>query len=1149
MILSLAMLFSVFPAMTAFGAEEEVGENNLAVAMSEGGRCSVVQGEGHAESAESFEIKLEEGKEVTLKFSANESYYIETVVVNDEKQSLDSESTEYTYKYTPSSSPVAVNVVFSKLDSGNIDSQDKPAADDNKGSVVVKDDKDLSEKIFKVEDELRDATPEELAHPSKYVGEPGRDGYKFTLTRPESSYYEGGGISTANVKTGSVTVEVPTSHPVYNYCPLPGNANIKIALKDIWDDYYNNKDFNWNGNQWCRMVYCLDWHKGSPSGGNWAGGTPLGKEIQYCLTYGVQYWGHTAYSKYSSGDWIMDYCITQLAIHACNGEFGSISKSYSYIYDHINNATVKDRFNRLMKDALDSSQYDSFGYDAGNTVYNSFTYKVAPSTQSKWSYYVNNNRAGYITSDYYSQNISDDKWLKNSMPWYITGSGCTVSGVSGAEIVWEESKNYSRFRIWIPEANYRAAQATGATLTAHLTCQSPNGLCGWRYNPSDSVKQPFTFLEQYKLIGRSVYVTATIDRVVQDGTLTITKVSGNTSLVKDNNNYTLKNATFKVYNTGTNTLVKTLTTDANGKTSCTLSAGTYDVEEVTAPSGYIKDGNRRKVTVTSGGNASVSITNNPIYGIINLSKSSSKPEYTDGNAMYSLEGAVYGVYRQGTNAKVCEIKTGKDGKGSSAKLPIGTYNVKEITAPKGYVLDSTIHQVTVSSSSSTEEVKISLAVTDKPYLDPITVILKKVDAVTGKPKPVGAATLSGAEYEVKYFSSVSKSNPEESGERYVRKWVFKTDKDGYIDIGDKSYFVSGDDFYISDSGVITFPVGTVTVKEISSPSGYLLDPKTYTVPITLDSATQRITSYAIPTSPENSLDFRLDKRDWNTDGSISGAVFRHTSPDGSTEEATTDEKGELTFRGLTWGSHTVEEISAPDGYILNTNKITFDVAEDNTITITSEPMQEDVGGHDVEVADDGCIDAIVYDKPIPYKVKVHKTNNKNFVLAGAEFTLYDNMACTRELDKAVTDSKGELTFSNLIPEKNYWVKETKAPTGYHLPDEDIVFYIKAQSVPSDSDDFSCTVCYGKNAYHPPIAPCSISAGESGNVYVKKDSTGSFYITGDKKNGYTLNIDVVNQIGNKLPNTGSSWSIILLISGVALILAGYFSSKRRSSVTR
>lgn len=158
------------------------------------------------------------------------------------------------------------------------------------------------------------------------------------------------------------------------------------------------------------------------------------------------------------------------------------------------------------------------------------------------------------------------------------------------------------------------------------------------------------------MIGRSKSVSASIARVVRDGTLTISKVSANKSLVKDNNNYTLNNVKFDVYKTGTSTLVKTLTTDSNGLAQCTLSAGTYDVVEVTAPNGYIRDGSRHKVTVTSGGNANLSVSNEPMYGIIDLTKSSSKPEYTKGNDMYSLEGAVYGVYKQGTNDKICEIK-------------------------------------------------------------------------------------------------------------------------------------------------------------------------------------------------------------------------------------------------------------------------------------------------------------------------------------------------------------------------------------------------------------------------------------------------------------------------------------------------------------
>lgn len=437
-------------------------------------------------------------------------------------------------------------------------------------------------------------------------------------------------------------------------------------------------------------------------------------------------------------------------------------------------------------------------------------------------------------------------------------------------------------------------------------------------------------------------------------------------------------------------------------------------------------------------------------------------------------------------------------------------------------------------------------------MDPISVVLRKVDASTGKPTSAGKGTLGGAEFKVKYYPvSGYKTDPAKDGKTALRTWVFKTDKNGYIDIRDKNYFVSGDELYMADTNNISFPTGTITVQEIKAPNGYLLNDDVFVVPIELDAESQRVTSYAIPTVPENSLDFRLVKLDGNTTDEIPGAVFRHTCPDGSTEEATTDSNGELSFKGLTWGSHTVEEISSPDGYAVNKNKITFDVTEDNTIKITSKSTVTDTDGEIlIGVADDGCIDATVYGKPIPFNVKVHKTNNKNFALAGAEFTLYEDIKCTKELGKAVTDSKGELTFSDLIPGKEYWVKETKAPTGYHLPDQDIVFRIGAYSLPLDINDFGCSVAYGAAAYIPPVISNSVSDGENGEVFVSKGgTTGDFYITGDKKTGYTLNIAVENQIGAKLPNTGSNDTIVLVMVGVLLVLAGYIFDRERKYVVR
>ncbi len=89
-------------------------------------------------------------------------------------------------------------------------------------------------------------------------------------------------------------------------------------------------------------------------------------------------------------------------------------------------------------------------------------------------------------------------------------------------------------------------------------------------------------------------------------------------------------------------------------------------------------------------------------GYARVKKASSNPSATSGNAYYSLQGAVYGIYSN----KACttlagKVTTGTDGYSNSLSLVPGTYYVKEITAPQGFLLSSEVKTMTVSSSQTT----------------------------------------------------------------------------------------------------------------------------------------------------------------------------------------------------------------------------------------------------------------------------------------------------------------------------------------------------------------------------------------------------------------------------------------------------------------
>ena len=115
-------------------------------------------------------------------------------------------------------------------------------------------------------------------------------------------------------------------------------------------------------------------------------------------------------------------------------------------------------------------------------------------------------------------------------------------------------------------------------------------------------------------------------------------------------------------------------------------------------------------------------------GSLQLQKSSSNTSLTDGNSAYSLEGAVYTLYKTGTDTVVGTLTTDADGLASLEKILPGTYDLKETTAPKGYFPDEETHTVTVTEGETS-----LCQVQERPKTSRGDLSFIKVDAESGKP--------------------------------------------------------------------------------------------------------------------------------------------------------------------------------------------------------------------------------------------------------------------------------------------------------------------------------------------------------------------------------------------------------------------------------
>lgn len=337
-----------------------------------------------------------------------------------------------------------------------------------------------------------------------------------------------------------------------------------------------------------------------------------------------------------------------------------------------------------------------------------------------------------------------------------------------------------------------------------------------------------------------------------------------------------------------------LNEDGTATVKTDLPLGSYYVKELATDSHYILSDTKYPVVFEYAGqdtavvkinaNDGKAIENDLLYGSV-----SGKKVDEDGKV---LAGAVIGLFRtdDGEFTKETALMTAtskEDGSFSFEGIPYGTWYIREIEQPAGFVLDDTVYPVSIGKDAQVVEIKIV-----NKYIRG-NIHLTKVDAEYPDNK------LTGATFEV--YKDSNGSGKLDDGDKLLGTLTEK-------EIG--SYEMK-DLFY-----------GRYFVKETKAPEGFVLDTGVYEVMIDTDGKTCEVENKAGVGFINEAMRGNLKIVKTSSDGKIKGFAFRITGANGYDIILETNDKGEIVIEGIRIGDYTVSEVSnsASAMYVLPADK-------------------------------------------------------------------------------------------------------------------------------------------------------------------------------------------------------------------------------------
>ena len=617
----------------------------------------------------------------------------------------------------------------------------------------------------------------------------------------------------------------------------------------------------------------------------------------------------------------------------------------------------------------------------------------------------------------------------------------------------------------------------------------------------------------------------------------------------------LANTAFKLLDSDGNVVTQTVSyptrreidtfyTDENGEVTLpeTVTRGMYFIEEVQAPQGYLIRTERLGVFVGETGDApgeaytlDIEIPNEPVMGramvekkglrLVRLEEQADafgnivhQPVYEEGylaGAVFELRAAEDIIGKDGTvwfhAGDVADtITTTEAGKDASKELPLGRYELVEVSAPEGYLLDGAPHEVELRYENDHTAVVETNVTLGNAYLSAeITLEKEKEDLeiiMEGDHVRQALVNIPGEGFVFGLFAD------EELRVGDVTLTADTLVATGATDAAGRLAFVGN------------FPHGAYYVKELSAPDGWMLNPAKFAVTLEPKAQSGGVIRVSLPEIVHDELIYTrvtLTKTDITGQKTLPGATIEVKDEQGNVMyRETTDANGQIPQIPVTPGMYTFKEVYAPDGYALNEAEMRFTVDADGNVT------------GDTTIRDDYT------------RFSLRKVDESGKPLAGVMFGL--KKADGMLMMTAKTDAKGMATFEK-VPFGTYTLVETRALPGYLKADTEIKITVDGTFVnPKEPIE---TVTNERQKIRGlkvdtagqvlPGAAFSLINADTGEIVdvAASDEKGEFYLTGFGYGDWIIRETVVpegfNRVEDVLIHVDEDWKApnVLLLTDI------------------